>query len=449
MKTTKLILLLLASALVFCACTGTETGNNTNSTETITDASYTPQSPIGIWYSQKDGYAIQIHSATSVTYYQLKTGYYQFTETGSYTCADILSTELQFTTKGGVSLTLSFDDRAGTLTNTVTKSEYAKQDALPTEYISHPFPDYASLNCETLVTLNGIDALTYPADANSTVAREIFDEFYADQTELPTLSGRPAQKGDYVNIDYTGYLDGVAFSGGKAEDQMVLIVDESGYIPGFVEGIVGHSVGDTFSVPVTFPEDYHSADMAGKSVIFEMKLNAIYDMKIADDSIKTMTENEYETYDAYVAALAEDAAKELLWDQVLNTATYAEIPEAAYLYFYQYYSDAYREYAAEYGMEYESFLNLMVGISDAYLLNYSKSIAENYIAVYALAAQKEITVSDDEVQAEMDELADELAAENYTPEEIAQILNDEQRLIVKTELLYQAALDWVLESCQK
>ena len=446
MKMTKPLLLLLALVLLFCSCSGTKTP----APEETTDAPYTPQSPIGIWYSQKDGYVIQIHSATSVTCYKIKKGYYQYIETESYTCADVATTgELQITTKDGVKLMLHFDDRAGTLTNVNTKNEYTKQEVLPTEYIKQSFPDFEALNCNTLITLNGLDALTYPADTSATVARKIFDDFYADQTDLPTLSGRPAQKGDYVNINYTGKLDGVEFSGGKAEDQKVLIVDESGYIPGFVEGIVGHSVGETFSVPVTFPEDYHSTDMAGKSVIFEMKLNAVYDMKISDDSIKAMTKNEYETYDAYVASLVEDTAKELLWNRILNAATYEAIPEAAYLYFYQYYSDTYREYAEEYGMEYESFLNLMVGISDAYLLNHSKSIAKNYITAYAVALQKGIAVSEETLQAELDKLADELAAENYTPEEIALLLNDEQKRIVKTELLYKAVPDWILASTQK
>ena len=446
MKMTKPLLLLLALALLFCSCGGT----NTPTPEETTDAPYTPQSPIGIWYSQKDGYVIQIHSATSVTSYKTKAGYYQYTETESYTCTDVTATgDIQITTKGGVNLSLHFDDRAGTLTNVNTKNEYTKQEVLPTEYIKQSFPDFEALNCNTLITLNGLDALTYPADTSATVARKIFDDFYADQTDLPTLSGRPAQKGDYVNINYTGKLDGVEFSGGKAEDQKVLIVDESGYIPGFVEGIVGHSVGETFSVPVTFPEDYHSTDMAGKSVIFEMKLNAVYDMKISDDSIKAMTKNEYETYDAYVASLVEDTAKELLWNRILNAATYEAIPEAAYLYFYQYYSDTYREYAEEYGIDYERFLNLMVGISDAYLLNHSKSIAKNYITAYAVALQKGIAVSEETLQAELDKLADELAAENYTPEEIALLLNDEQKRIVKTELLYKAVLDWILASTQK
>ena len=448
MKLTKLILLLLTAALLFCACTGLKDGTNT---ESATDTPYTPQSPIGIWYSQKDGYAIEIHSATSVTCYKLKTGYYQYVETESFTCSDFTATgTLQITTKDGATLTLNFDSRQGRLSNADTKNDYSKQEALPTQYIAYAFPDFSSLNCETFVTLNGLDTLTYPEDAYATVAREIFDEFYADQTELPTQTERPAQKGDYVNIDYTGYLDGVAFSGGKAENQMVLIVDESGYIPGFVEGIVGHSVGETFSVPVTFPEDYHSTDMAGKSVIFEMKLNAIYNMKISDESVKSMTQDAYETYDAYVASLVEDSAKEMLWDQILNDATYAELPEVSYLYFYQYYSDIYHEYAAEYSMEYESFLNLMVGVSDAYLLNLAKSIAKNYIVAYAIAKQKSITVSEEDLQAELDRFADELAAENYTPEEIETLLNDdEQKSILKTELLHNAVGEWLLNNCQK
>ncbi len=446
MKTTKPILLLLATLLLFCACAETAPRHTT---EQVTDAPYTPQSPVGIWHSDKDGYAIEIHSTTSVTSYKLKRGYYQYTETESHTCAEITENGLQITTKGGVSLSLDYDDRLGTLKNSTSSAEYQRKDTLPLQYIKHPFPDFEAMNCETLITVSGLDTLTYPADAAAMVARDIFDEFYGQRTDLPTVTGRPAQKGDYVNIDYTGYLDDVAFSGGKAANQKVLIVDESGYIPGFAEGILGHAVGESFSVPVTFPENYHSADMAGKSVVFEMKLNAIYDMKISDSDIKEMTKNAYETYDAYLEELQRETAIDSLWDQVMNATADVEIPEAAYLYFYQYYSDAYHEYALDYGMEYESFLNMMVGISDVYLLNYSKSLGKNYIVSYAIAKQKSISVSENDLQAELDKLADELKAENYTPEEIELLLNDEQKRIVKTDLLHKAVGEWLLNSCQK
>ena len=447
MKICKLLVVLLALTLLLCACADTQ-NQPQNTTETVTQAEErVPQSPVGIWYSETDGYAVQIHSVTSATYYKIKSGYYRYTETADVTCDDMTVSDLQFTLASGTAVTLRYDSVEGKLTNPSTGNAYTKQDALPQLY--HAFPNYEALDLGALVTLNGLDALTYPVDAKSMAARDIFDEVYANETNLPTLTDRQtAQQGDYVNIDYAGYLDGVAFSGGTATNQKILIVSESGYIPGFAEGILGHTVGESFSVPVTFPEDYGSADLAGKSVVFEMKLNAIYDMEFSDETIKSFTKNEYETYAAYLAELEKETASELLWNTVLENATFSELPEETYLYFYQYFSDPYREYAKQYGMEYESFLNLMVGISDLYIRNYAKSYAKTYILTYAIAEQNELTVSQEDLQAEIDEITEELLAQGYTAEEITTYFDDEQKRVLETQLLRDKIFEWIFSGVE-
>ena len=84
-----------------------------------------------------------------------------------------------------------------------------------------------------------------------------------------------------VNVNYQGLLDGVAFQGGTAENVTIDVKNNSdavygsGYIPGFTSGLVGAKVGDTVDCPVTFPENYHSAELAGKPVIFRFKVNYI------------------------------------------------------------------------------------------------------------------------------------------------------------------------------
>lgn len=447
MKIFKLLLALLALAITFSACANTPNAPQ-NTTESTTDtAENVPSSPIGIWFSDKDLCAVQIHSVTSATFYKTKFGYYRYTEKTDVTCDDLTVSDLQFSFAEGSALTLHYDNEAGTLTNSANGNVYVKQESVPLLY--HAFPAYGEFDYDALVTLNGLDALTYPADARSMAARDIFDEVYVGASELPQLTDRQiAQRGDYVNIDYAGYLNGEKFSGGEAKDQKVLIVDESGYIPGFAEGIIGHTVGDTFSVPVTFPEDYGSAELAGKEVVFEMKLNAIYKTEASDEQIKVVTKNAYETYAEYLAALEKEAASELLWSSVLENATFSELPENTYIYFYQYFSDPYREYAKQYGMDYESFLNLMVGISDAYILNYAKNYAKSYITSYAIAKQNNLTVSASELQAKLDELTAELEADGYTAEEIANYLDDEQQQLISAQILRDAVAEWLLTAAQ-
>jgi FKBP-type peptidyl-prolyl cis-trans isomerase (trigger factor) len=108
---------------------------------------------------------------------------------------------------------------------------------------------------------------------------------WADVTDRNTV-----QKGDIVNLDYTGYLDGKAFQGGSAKDQLINVdkncgVDKTtgansgGFIDGFTAGLVGAKVGETIKYEVKFPDDYQSADLKGKTTTFEFKINKIVKFK--------------------------------------------------------------------------------------------------------------------------------------------------------------------------
>ena len=88
------------------------------------------------------------------------------------------------------------------------------------------------------------------------------------------VTDRPAEMGDTANINYEGFCDGVAFDGGKGENHDLKLGSGS-FIPGFEEQVAGHSVGDEFDVNVTFPEKYHSEELAGKAAVFKCKINSI------------------------------------------------------------------------------------------------------------------------------------------------------------------------------
>ena len=83
-----------------------------------------------------------------------------------------------------------------------------------------------------------------------------------------------AENGDIVDIDFEGFVDGVAFEGGKAEHYN-LTLGSGSFIPGFEDQIVGHSAGEEFDVNVTFPEEYQAAELAGKAAVFKIKLHEV------------------------------------------------------------------------------------------------------------------------------------------------------------------------------
>lgn len=104
---------------------------------------------------------------------------------------------------------------------------------------------------------------------------------WKDVTDRDTV-----QKGDIVNLDYTGYLDGTAFSGGSAKDQLINVdkncgvdketgANSGGFIDGFTSGLVGAKVGETIKYEVKFPDNYGNASLKGKTTTFEFKINKI------------------------------------------------------------------------------------------------------------------------------------------------------------------------------
>ena len=100
------------------------------------------------------------------------------------------------------------------------------------------------------------------------------EEKEEEENELDTTAGTVVEDGDMVSIDYAGYLDGEAFEGGTAEDEDVT-VGAGEDIPGFEEGLIGHAVGESFDMPVTFPDGY-SDELGGKEVVFKVTINGIY-----------------------------------------------------------------------------------------------------------------------------------------------------------------------------
>ena len=117
------------------------------------------------------------------------------------------------------------------------------------------------------------------------------------------VTDRAAENGDVATMDFDGYVDGVAFEGGKGENYDLKLGSGS-FIPGFEDQVIGKNIGDNFDVNVTFPEDYHAKELAGKAAVFKVtihKLSAIELPALDDDFAKDVSE--FDTFDEYKADL--------------------------------------------------------------------------------------------------------------------------------------------------
>ena len=120
-------------------------------------------------------------------------------------------------------------------------------------------------------------------------------------SRMLTVEGRAAENGDEATIDFEGFLDGVAFDGGKGE-KYPLVLGSGSFIPGFEEKIIGKNVSDEFDIDVTFPEDYGAENLAGKAVVFKIKLHELKVKELPeldDEFVKDVSE--FNTVDEYKA----------------------------------------------------------------------------------------------------------------------------------------------------
>lgn len=169
------------------------------------------------------------------------------------------------------------------------------------------------------------------------VDARVEEERNKQATEIE-VEGRAVAEGDTVNLDYAGSVDGVAFAGGTAQDQ-TLKIGSGSFIPGFEEQMIGMNIGEEKDLEVTFPEQYHAEELAGKAAVFHVKVNSITETQLPaldDDFAKDISE--FDTLDEYKADIrakleAQAAERDnneftnAVIEKVLENAS-VEIPEA-------------------------------------------------------------------------------------------------------------------------
>lgn len=261
---------------------------------------------------------------------------------------------------------------------------------------------------------------------------EVTDELVDEEIEkvrdrnsrMVTVEDRPAQDGDTVVIDFEGFVDGVAFDGGKAENYN-LALGSGNFIPGFEEQIVGHNTDEEFSINVKFPEEYQAEELKGKDAEFKIKLHEIKAKELPevdDEFVKDVSDKE--TLDEYKEELKETLAKRLedeaekdVDDQIANKLmdlVEGEIPEAMY-------DNQANEMIRDFdmrlrsqGMSIETYMQYM-GVDQNALREMYKEEAKRRVklrlALETIAKKENIEVTEDDLNAEYDKMA-----ENYKME---------------------------------
>ncbi len=180
---------------------------------------------------------------------------------------------------------------------------------------------------------------------------------------------RPAINGDTTVIDFEGFIDGTPFEGGKGEDYE-LVLGSNSFIPGFEEKINGMSVGEERDLDLEFPADYHQQDLAGKAVVFKVKLKEVKEKilpELDDEFAKDVSE--FDTMAEYRESIRENLMKtkkeesdKAFEDAVLGKlgdSVDCELPESMIEEFIDNQMEGFKRQLAQYGMEIDMYLNMM------------------------------------------------------------------------------------------
>ena len=143
----------------------------------------------------------------------------------------------------------------------------------------------------TLGQYKGIEVEKVNAEVKESEVDAEIDRMAQNVARISTVE-RPAKDGDTVVIDFEGFLNGVAFKGGKGENHE-LVLGSGSFIPGFEEQVVGMSAGEEKDINVTFPENYHASELAGKEVTFKVKVHEVKETVLPekdDEFVKDVSE---------------------------------------------------------------------------------------------------------------------------------------------------------------
>ena len=306
------------------------------------------------------------------------------------------------------------------------------------------------------VTIENYKGIVAKKKAVRVTAKEIDEELAQVQkrnARKVEVTDRPAANGDIANIDFEGFVDGVAFEGGKGEGHD-LTLGSGSFIPGFEDQIVGKSVGEEFDVVVTFPADYHAAELAGKEATFKTRLNGLQveELPALDDEFAKDV-SEFDTLDEYKADIKEkitqrkrkesEAEYESAVCDALIALLVAEIPEPMFAQETENYVRDYDNRLRMQGLDlntYFQYTGLTLDSLRAELRPQAEKQVKLRLALEKIAVLENLTISEEEIDAEYKRISD---AYNVPVEQVRGMVSSED---IKADLLVGAALKFVKDN---
>ena len=277
-------------------------------------------------------------------------------------------------------------------------------------------------------------------------------------TTMADVTDRAVEKGDTVNLNYAGTVDGVAFEGGTAENQ-TLEIGSGHFIPGFEDQMIGMSIGEEKDLNVTFPEEYHAENLKGKAAVFHVKVNGIQAKVVpALDDDFAADVSEFNTFDEYkqniVKELNERAQKNAdtqLENDLVQQAVDAsdcDIPDAMIEDEIDMMIREMKMRMMYQGLRYEDYLKYTGQSEDQVKEMYrpeAKNRVKMQLVLEAMVKAEKVEPTEEEVEKA---IADEAERAGREVEEFKKGLNDRQKEYLRENAAIRKVVDMIVESAQ-
>lgn len=322
-----------------------------------------------------------------------------------------------------------------------------------------PFIFTAEVAVKPEVTLGEYKGLSVDKVSNRVTAKEIdakLEEEQKKNARTVVVEDRAVQDGDEVVLDFEGFVDGVAFEGGKGENYP-LTIGSGSFIPGFEEQLIGAEAEKEVEVNVTFPEEYHSEDLAGKAAVFKCTVHEIKAKELPELDDEFAAEvSEFDTLDAYKADIKAKIKEQKIADgnrkkedqaveKAVANAT-MEIPEAMIDTQVNQMAQDFAQRIQQQGLSMEQYFQF-TGMTAESMMEELRPQAvkriETRLVLEAIAKAENIEITDERIDEELAKMAE---AYKMEVEKLKEFMGENEKEQMKMDLAVQDAVTFLVDN---
>lgn len=306
-----------------------------------------------------------------------------------------------------------------------------------------------------------VEKVTAEKATDEDVKNELQNTLYANQI-VNEITDRPVAQGDTVTIDFVGKMDGEEFEGGSAQGTSLTIGSDS-FIDGFEDGLVGHNIGETLDLNLTFPDPYErDPEKSGKPVVFTVTIQSIttYTLPELNDTFVQSVSEKSSTVEEYKKELeellnsqneenAQISLQNEVWNQVLGNTEVTKYPQEDVDKEAENLKNMYEQMAQYNGMELKDFLEQnMNGMTEEQFEEQVEEAAKNTVkqklAVKLIAEKEKLNLSEEEYEEEMEQYARDYGFESV--DAIKEAIDED---VLKDDILMTRVKEWLAENCKQ